>query len=169
MGLNCLLWDDLYLYYHKIGHKLLLARLTICSFPKGLCCVVKDILFDLNGRGFWRFDKLCFAGQDSRITTLFTVYFQRLISVCVNYAAVLAQQMCNAWEFFINKRNYYSSGPLRVCTAFVELPSTTYLSNTPTNAHIYSFNNLKFTLKHLKRSYMFRSYDHPQGAYTVPC
>jgi len=35
--------------------------------------------------------------------------------------------------------------------------------------HIYSFNNLKFTLKHLKRSYMFRSYDHPQGAYTVSC
>ena len=36
--------------------------------------------------------------------------------------------------------------------------------------HIYShFNNLKFTLKHLKRSYMFRSYDHPEGAYIVPC
>jgi len=32
--------------------------------------------------------------------------------------------------------------------------------------HIYSFNDLNFTLKHLKRSYMFRSYDHPQGAYT---
>ena len=32
---------------------------------------------------------------------------------------------------------------------------------------IYSFKDLKFTLKHLKRSYMFRSYDHPQGAYTV--
>ena len=31
-----------------------------------------------------------------------------------------------------------------------------------------SFNDLKFTLKHLKRSYMFRSYDHPQGAYIVP-
>ena len=29
--------------------------------------------------------------------------------------------------------------------------------------HIYSFNDLKFTLKHLKRSYVFRSYDHPQG------
>jgi len=35
--------------------------------------------------------------------------------------------------------------------------------------HIYSFNYLKFALKHLKRSYMFRSYDHPQGAYIVPC
>jgi len=35
--------------------------------------------------------------------------------------------------------------------------------------HIYSFNNLKFTLKHLKRSYMFRSHDRPQGAYIVPC
>jgi len=35
--------------------------------------------------------------------------------------------------------------------------------------HIYSFNNLKLTLKHLKRSYMFRSCDHSQGAYIVPC
>jgi len=33
--------------------------------------------------------------------------------------------------------------------------------------NINSFNDLKFTLKHLKRSYMFRSYDHPQGAYIV--
>ena len=31
--------------------------------------------------------------------------------------------------------------------------------------HIYTFNDLKFTLKHLKRSYMIRSQDHPQGAY----
>ena len=48
-----------------------------------------------------------------------------------------------------------------------------YLINTPTNAHIYiyiySFDDLKFTLKHLKRSYMFRSYDHPQRAHIVPC
>ena len=35
-----------------------------------------------------------------------------------------------------------------------------YFSNTPTKAHIV-FNNLKFILKHLKLSYMFRSYDHP--------
>ena len=35
--------------------------------------------------------------------------------------------------------------------------------------HIYSFNDLKFTLKHLKSSYMFRSYDHPEGAYIFPC
>jgi len=30
--------------------------------------------------------------------------------------------------------------------------------------HIYSLNDLKFTLKHLKRSYMFRSYDHLSGS-----
>jgi len=35
--------------------------------------------------------------------------------------------------------------------------------------HKYSFNNLKFTLKPLKRSYMFRQYDHAQGAHIVPC
>ena len=31
--------------------------------------------------------------------------------------------------------------------------------------HIYSFSDVKFTLKHLKFSYMFRSHDHPQAAY----
>ena len=43
--------------------------------------------------------------------------------------------------------------------------------HTPTHAHIYTYylRSLKFTLKHLKRSYMFRSHDHPQGAYIVPC
>jgi len=30
-------------------------------------------------------------------------------------------------------------------------------------------NNLKFTLKHLKRSCMFRTYYHPRGVYFVPC
>ena len=36
--------------------------------------------------------------------------------------------------------------------------------------HIYIvFNNRKFTLKHLKLSYVFRLYDHHQGAYFVPC
>jgi len=49
---------------------------------------------------------------------------------------------------------------------------------TPTHAHthththtlyIYYLRRPKFKLKHLKRSYMFRTYDHPQGAYIVPC
>ena len=42
-----------------------------------------------------------------------------------------------------------------------------YLINNQ-KMHIYSFNDLKFTLKNLKRSYIFRSYDRPQGAYIVP-
>ena len=33
--------------------------------------------------------------------------------------------------------------------------------------YIFSFNDLKFTLKHLKRSYIFRSYDHPQEEYNI--
>ena len=37
--------------------------------------------------------------------------------------------------------------------------------HTPTNAPVYYLRSLKFTLKHLKLSYMFRSYDHPQGAH----
>ena len=31
------------------------------------------------------------------------------------------------------------------------------------------FKKSKIDMKHLKRSYMFRSHDHPQGAYIVPC
>jgi len=34
--------------------------------------------------------------------------------------------------------------------------------------HIYSFNDLKLTLKYVKCSYMFQSYDRPQGAYIGP-
>ena len=40
---------------------------------------------------------------------------------------------------------------------------------THTHAHIYNLRSLKLALKHLKRPYMFRSHDHPQGAYIVPC
>jgi len=32
----------------------------------------------------------------------------------------------------------------------------------------YNLRSLRFTLKHLKRSYMFRPHNHPQGAYIVP-
>jgi len=42
-------------------------------------------------------------------------------------------------------------------------------THTHTHIYIYALRSLKFTLKHLKRSYMFRSHDHPQGAYIVPC
>jgi len=52
------------------------------------------------------------------------------------------------------------------CTVHSEV----HLINTPKNAHKYMlFNKFKFTLKQLKRSYMFRSHDNPQGAYIVPC
>jgi hypothetical protein len=39
----------------------------------------------------------------------------------------------------------------------------------PTNVPLWFVFTLKFTLKRLKSSYMFRSSDHHQGAYTVPC
>jgi len=35
--------------------------------------------------------------------------------------------------------------------------------------YMHYLRSLKFTLKHLKRSYMFRAHDHPQGAHIVPC
>ena len=34
---------------------------------------------------------------------------------------------------------------------------------------MYYLRSLKFILKHLKRSYAFRSQDHPHGAYIVLC
>jgi hypothetical protein len=40
---------------------------------------------------------------------------------------------------------------------------------TSTNTLLYTVFIPKFTLKHLKSSYMFRSIDHPQGAHVVPC
>jgi len=43
------------------------------------------------------------------------------------------------------------------------------ITHTNTCTHIYYLRSLKFTLKHLKRSYVFRSHDHPQGTYIVPC
>ena len=53
-------------------------------------------------------------------------------------------------------------------------PSLRFLQQDPIHPPLLAhrrqvFNNLKFTLQHLKRSYMFRSYDHPQGAYFVLC
>ena len=68
--------------------------------------------------------------------------------------------VCVLWCMFvimatIGRQNNY----LYRCTSHFVV----YFSNTPANAHIQSFNNPKFTLKYLKRSYMFRSYDHPQG------
>jgi len=42
-------------------------------------------------------------------------------------------------------------------------------THTDTHTHIYYLRSLKFTLKHLKRSYMFRSHYNPQGAYIVRC
>jgi len=51
-------------------------------------------------------------------------------------------------------------------TSFVYLINHT---NTCMYIYIYYLKSLKFTLKDLKRTYMFRSHDHPQGAYIVPC
>ena len=42
-------------------------------------------------------------------------------------------------------------------------------TNTCIYIYIYYLRSLKCTLKHLKNSYIFRSYDHPQGAYIFPC
>jgi len=54
---------------------------------------------------------------------------------------------------FLNNLSSPLSLRREFCSLFKQLPNKcTYIV----------FNNLKFTLKHLKRSYMFQSYDHPQ-------
>jgi len=53
-----------------------------------------------------------------------------------------------------------------------ETDTTLKLFNyTHQHMHIYMYylRSIKFTLNHLKRSYMFRSHDHPQGAYIASC
>jgi hypothetical protein len=110
----------------------------MCRFPKGLRSMFKDIRFDLNGRGYRRFDNLCFTGQDIRTITQLGIYFQRLICVYLNYAAGLVKQLCNACEFFIKKRNCYSSCRLRVCTATVEEPRTTFKLNARSSLRLHS-------------------------------
>jgi len=42
-------------------------------------------------------------------------------------------------------------------------------THTHKRIHIFNLRSLKCILKHLKRSYMSRSHDHPQRAYFVPC
>ena len=44
---------------------------------------------------------------------------------------------------------------------------TNMCAYTHTHIYIYYLRSLKFTLKHLKRLYMFRWHDHPQGAYII--
>jgi len=44
-----------------------------------------------------------------------------------------------------------------------------HYTNKSMHIYIYYIVSLKFILKHLKPSYMYRSHDHPQVAYIVPC
>ena len=56
------------------------------------------------------------------------------------------------------------------CEFLINKNSSAYLiTHTTTCINIYNLRSLKFKLKHLKRTYMFRSHDHPQGAHIVPC
>ena len=43
------------------------------------------------------------------------------------------------------------------------------ITHASTCTYISYLRSAKFTIKHLKRSYMFQSHNHPQGAYIVPC
>ena len=76
-------------------------------------------------------------------------------------------------NFQVGKTIKYNTRMLYLVHGQVSIPGCRRMQYelTHTNEHtcVAYLRNLKFTLKHLKRSYMFRSYDHPQAAYTVPC
>jgi len=92
------------------------------------------------------------------------VFILQLSQWCTVQQTSDLQTTCSTMPIYLISQNKTMPYLYRFTANFV-----VYLSNTPTNAHIQSFNNVKFALKHLKRSNMFRSYDHPQGAYSVPC
>jgi len=100
-------------------------------------------------------------------------FFKWDIPVVLHTVLNKYQYVKNNWSVYGKINHTYSS-----CFHRFTVHSVDYLItriNTCTHAHthtyiyIYYLRSLKFTLKHLKRSYMFRSHDHPQGAYTVPC
>jgi len=80
-----------------------------------------------------------------------------------NESSRSAQNTCtlppNTFNFIDNKNIHHLYRLHRAFFSLSNINKCTYIV----------FNNLKFASKHLKRSNMFRSYDHPQGAYFVPC
>ena len=67
--------------------------------------------------------------------------------------------------------NCFNTQNMHDCNKKIKNTVIIYLiAHTNTCAHTYIlFRSLKFTLKLLKRSYMFRTHDHPRGTYIVPC
>jgi hypothetical protein len=66
--------------------------------------------------------------------------------------------------------NFPKTWYLRVFRKYVKKIQVWFTESLHTNeCTVIYYNSLKFTLKCLKSSYMFRSLDHPQGAYIVPC
>ena len=79
----------------------------------------------------------------------------------------LRSHFVGLWKWCVKCKTFHRHRSLYVgkCSdIFYDFISVTHQQM---HTHIV-FNNLKFTLKHLKRSYMFRSYDHSEGAYFVP-
>ena len=69
------------------------------------------------------------------------------------------------WSFLGTKLQTHTKKPNYIWKSLSLHRAFCSLFQQHTNKCTYIvFNNLKFTLKHLKRSYMFRSYDHSQGA-----
>jgi len=69
----------------------------------------------------------------------------------------------------MNETDWWNDRKIEVFYCFAEHSVDYLITLTNTCIYIYNLKSIKFTLKHLKRSYMFRSHDHPQGAHIVPC
>ena len=70
---------------------------------------------------------------------------------------------------FVGVISYTLAGSVNVISFCVKYHNNGMKNTTITELKMVSKHATENTLKHLKRSYIFRSYDHPQGAYSVPC
>ena len=85
--------------------------------------------------------------------------FDFLYNCCYNTFSFQEEMSDTESKVYIGIHIKYPLIFLYICTVH----SVVYLITHTNKCTYIVFKNLKFTLKHLKRSYMFRSYDHPLG------
>jgi hypothetical protein len=96
--------------------------------------------------------------------------FGILIPVDIKILVFQDIMVCGSIDGYSEEPSCSSFGTEQMASQKIVIIVLVYLiTHTNTCTYIYYLRSLKFTLKHLKRSYMFRSHDNPPGAYTVPC
>ena len=85
-----------------------------------------------------------------------TKVYAQTVDIYMNNIALKIHSFCEAYHH------------KHCCDMKITLFNYTH-QHTHIYIYIYYLRSLKFILKHLKRSNMFRPHDHPQGAHFVPC